>query len=239
MHNPLSKADRLAISNSVKNQFSGVMAEIGFVRCKASSLWSRDQDECVEYIRLKRTSTFSEWPHFQINFGFTPKFTADIKSMLEPILKTNQPMYEIWSHHVISLSEHHRSNTKGVFSSAEPGTWEFRNLKEVERKIEKISVFIATYFSVFISSRMNDEFISSIGLRIIDELPPSFRVLQIISFGNLQDLTSIERSISYYKNSNFGKKGSCFKKPVEKYGEELFHFFKHHQTDHPHSRLAR
>jgi len=238
MRDPLSKADRLEISNSVKNQFSISMDKIGFTQCKTSTLWSREQNDGIEYIRLKRTSNFSEWPHFKVNFGFTPKFTEDIELMLEVILKTNQPMYEIWSHHAISLSEHSRLNTKSLYSSAEPGTWEFRSLKEVEMKIEKITAFIAAYFSTFISSRMNNEFISSVGLNIIDELPPSFRVLQIISFGNLQDLASIEQCISYYKTGNFSKKGSRFKKPIEEFGDELLRFFKHPQTDHPRSHLA-
>ena len=234
MRDPLSKIDRLEISDSVKNQFSDHMKKIGFVSCKTSNLWSREQNDCIEYIRLKRTSNFSEWPHFQINFGFTPKFAADIELILEALLKTDKPMYEIWSHHIMPLSEHYRLNTKRLYSSAEPGTWEFRNRKKVDKKIKKIDAFIVKYFPDFISLRMNDEFISNVGLNIVDELPPSFKVLQIISFGNLQDVISIEDCISYYKNRNFGKRESRFKIPIEEYGDELLSYFKRLQTAHPH-----
>lgn len=238
MRDPLSKADRFEISNSVRNQFSDRIENIGFVRCKSSNLWSREQNDSTQYIRLKRTSNFSEWPHFKVNFGFTPKFTADIESILEAILKTNQPMYEIWAHHVIPLSEHYRRNTKGRYSSAEPGTWEFRNLNEVDTKIKKIDAFIFEYFPEFILSRMNDEFITSVGLNVVDELPASFKVMQIISYGNLYDLKSIQRCILYHKNSNFDKKRSGFKRLIEIYGDELFDYFKHRQKDRPHSNSA-
>ena len=225
MRDPLSKADRFEISNSVRNQFSRRMEKTDFVACKSPHLWSREQSECTEYIRFKRTSNFSEWPHFKVNFGFTPKFAADIDLILEDLLKTNQPMYEIWAHHVIPLSEHYRLNTTGHYSSAKPGTWEFRNLYEVDKKIKKIDAFISNYFPEFISYRMNDKFIASVGLKIVDELPPSFKLLQIISCGELGDISAMEDIISYYKNNKFSGKGLRFKKPIVKYGNSLVQHF--------------
>ena len=232
MRIPPSKAVRSEVSNSVKSQFFDHMKEINFERGKTSTLWSRNKDNCIEYIRLRRTSNFSAWPHFQVNFGFTPKFAADIEDILAPLLRTNQPMYETWSHHVLTETEHHRLNTKGLYSAAEPGTWEFRNLTEVHKKSERIFSYISDHFPTFMSHRMSDEFIASIEFTIIDELPPSFRVLQIISFCNLHNLESAEHCIAYFKNGTFDKKRSHTKKMLEIYADELLSYFKHPQKAH-------
>ena len=134
-------------------------------------------------------------------------------------------MYEAWAHNPQALEKRHKKNYKGVYSSVYPETWEFRNAQEVTDKVSKIHQFIYDYYSSFLELRATDEYIASVGFNSINELPPSFRVLQIIAFGNLHQTENIEVLLSYYKGKNFGTSGSKFAKLVETYGDQLHAHF--------------
>lgn len=225
MRDSLSKTQRKDISDKVKSDIPVLLEQIDFERCKSAMLFSKKFSHCTGYVRLKRTLNFAEWPHFQMNFGLTPNFSPDIELILKNLICKNRPMYEIWANRVKTPTEHLQLKNSARYSCARPGTWEFRNINEVQIKLQKMESYISDHFSSFIKTCETDEYLASYPLGTINELPPSFRVLQIVSSGRLGNLSNIKEIITYYNNSIFDKHESRFADPIKEYGNELLNYF--------------
>ncbi len=115
MRDPLSKTERREIVSLANEAFAHLATKYGFQPCSRKNLWSKEFENCLGYLRFKRTSNFAEHPNLQLNFGLTPKLTPDVKIVLSELLKTDEPMYEIWSHRIRTPSEHFKLNARAIY----------------------------------------------------------------------------------------------------------------------------
>jgi len=217
MRQELTKPQRQKIADLVKTEFAKSARELGFAPCKAKNLWSQNLPHLTGYIRFRRVSNFSEWPNFQLNFGLTPNLSSDVEEILYDLLRKNTPLHEIWAHHVKSAMEHYGAKSNARYSACNPGTWAFRNLKEIVPKSQKIRLYIQDNFQTYLNTYSSDNVIISYPFGVTSKgMTDNFRVLQLLALGKSGQIPKMKELMKYFENSN---------KLVAEYAPELIKFY--------------